>query len=304
VSGDSEQILEAFAVDCRLRGLARPDSQVAYARKFVAGLGNISPAHAGRMELRAFLSQLQSQGLKQSSIAKIFSQLSPFFDFMVEDGLMAANPVPPFKKRYLKAYKEQNSQDIRQLISIEDAGRLVNSILDSRDRAIVLLFLKTGMRLNELLALDVCDVDMLKMEIRLKPTKKRSNRLLFFDHETEEGLRAWLVARKNRNILGGPAMFPSRQGPRLTARGAENVIERHATRVGLHDPGSERLDKRFSPHCCRHWFSTYLYRSGMEERYIAWLRGDAPRGGIAPYIHINPEDVRRAYLAHIPQLGI
>jgi len=42
----------------------------------------------------------------------------------------------------------------------------------------------------------------------------------------------------------------------------------------------------------------------MEERYIAWLRGDAPRGSMAPYIHISPDDVRRSYLAHIPRLGI
>jgi hypothetical protein len=42
----------------------------------------------------------------------------------------------------------------------------------------------------------------------------------------------------------------------------------------------------------------------MEERYIAWLRGDAPRGAMGPYIHIAPEDVRKSYLAHVPRLGV
>jgi integrase/recombinase XerD len=77
-----------------------------------------------------------------------------------------------------------------------------------------------------------------------------------------------------------------------------------ATRIGLHDPASPLLEKRFTPHCARHFFSTWLYRAGMEERYIAWLRGDAPRGAMGPYVHIDPEDVRKSYLAHVPRLGV
>jgi integrase/recombinase XerD len=227
------------------------------------------------------------------------------YEFLVEEGQVQSNPVQPFRKRYIRAYKEQLAQDVRQLISIEDAARLANSVLDSRDKAIIVLLLKTGMRANELLALDVGDVDMRKMEIRLKPTSKRSNRLLFFDAETEEVLQAWLRARKNRSTHGGPALFPSKTSARLSLRGVEREVEKHAARVGLHDPASALLEKRFTPHCCRHWFSTHLYRAGMEERYIAWLRGDAPRGSMGPYIHISPDDVRRSYLlAHIPQLGI
>jgi integrase/recombinase XerD len=277
--------------------------QVCYIREFLSTLSK-SPIEVDRSDLKAFLSVLHDRNLKQTSIDKAFSGLSSFYEFLAEEQMVASNPVQPFRKRYIRTYKEQRSEDIRQLISVEDASRLVSSILDSRDRAIVMLFLKTGMRANELLSLDVGDIDIQKMEIRLKQTSKRSNRLLFFDDETEEVLRYWLLARKNRSIHGGAALFPSKTSARLSLRGVESEVEKHAARVGLHDPKSKLLERRFTPHCCRHWFSTYLYRSGMEERYISWLRGDVPRGSMGPYIHINPEDVRRSYLAHIPQLGI
>ncbi|MGB5101678.1 MAG: tyrosine-type recombinase/integrase [Methanothrix sp.] len=296
-------LLAAFADDCRLRGMKYYAGQVGYSREFLSTLEK-SPLEIDRSDLKAYLTVLQQRNLKQTSIGKIFSALSNFYEFLTEEGLIQANPVQPFRKRYIKIYKEQVAQDVRQLISIEDGSKLVNSILDSRNKAILMLFLKTGMRCNELLALDVGDIDMIKMQIRLKPTTKRSNRLLFFDQETERALQHWLTARKNRNTHGGPALFPSKTSPRLSPREVQVEVEKHAARVGLHDPNSKLLEHRFTPHCCRHWFSTHLYRAGMEERYIAWLRGDAPRGAMGPYIHIDPEDVRRSYLAHIPQLGI
>jgi integrase/recombinase XerD len=297
------ELLADFKEDCQLRGMKFFAGQIGYSREFLSTLDK-SPLEIDRSDLKAYLIMLQQRNLKQTSIDKIFSGLSNFYEFLTEEGLIQTNPVPPFRKRYIRIYKDQIAQDIRQLISVEDASRLVNSILDSRNRAILMLLLKTGMRRNELLALDVGDVDIEKMQIRLKPTTKRSNRLLFFDSETYEVLQHWLIARKNRNTHGGNALFPSKTSSRLSGREAEREVTKHAARVGLHDPSSKRLEHRFTPHCCRHWFSTHLYRAGMEERYIAWLRGDAPRGSMGPYIHINPEDVRRSYLAHIPQLGI
>lgn len=296
-------LIGEFQADCQLRGHKYSGTPLSYIHEFLAGLQK-APEKADRADLKAYLMVLQGRGLKQSSIDKVFSHLSNFYEYLAEENLVSSNPVPPFRKRYVRQYKEQLAQDVRQLISVEDAARLVALILDSRAKAIFMLLFKTGMRANELLALDIEDVNLLKMEIRLKPTSKRSNRLLFFDPETEEVLSAWLQARKNRSTHGGPALFPSKTSPRLSLRGLEVEVEKHAARAGLHDTGSKLLEKRFTPHCCRHWFSTHLYRSGMEERYIAWLRGDSPRGSMGPYVHIDPEDVRRSYLAHIPQLGI
>ena len=296
-------LLDDFRADCQLRGMRYPGTQLSYIQEFLSFLQK-APKEVERTDLKAYLMALQKRGLKQSSIDKVFSYLNNFYEYLAEENLVSSNPVPPFRKRYVRQYKAEISQDVRQLITVEDAARLVNTILDSRDKALFMLLFKTGMRANELLALDVGDVDMIKREIRLKPTSKRSNRLLFFDAETEEVLNAWFLARKNRSTHGGPALFPSKTSQRLSLRGLEVEVEKHAARAGLHDPESKLLEHRFTPHCCRHWFSTHLYRAGMEERYIAWMRGDAPKGSIGVYIHIDPEDVRKSYLAHVPQLGI
>jgi len=295
-------LIDDFAVDCQLRGIRYPKTAIYYIRDFATTCEDLQ--NAGRADLKRYLSILRGRNLKQSSIQKAYTHLSSFYEYLVDEDLVAANPVLSFRKRYLQIYKEQIAQDVRQLISIEDASRLVNSTLDSRDKAILILLFKTGMRANELLALDVGDVDIMKMEIHLKPTAKRSNRLLFFDEETATVLGAWLRARNFRSTLGGDALFTSRTRPRLAITGLERAVSKHAARVGLHDPASPLLEKRFTPHCARHFFSTWLYRAGMEERYIAWLRGDAPRGAMGPYVHIDPEDVRKSYLAHVPRLGV
>ena len=87
----------------------------------------------------------------------------------------------------------------RQLISIEDMARLVNSEMDIRNKAIIILLAKTGIRRNELIILDVSDVDLVEMRIKLKPTAKRSNRIVFFDAEAAFVLKRWLKIRENRN---------------------------------------------------------------------------------------------------------
>jgi integrase len=113
---------------------------------------------------------------------------------MVDEHLMAANPVAPFRQRYLRQYKDNGSEP-RQLISIDQAAMLINSVLHSRDKAFLTLLFKTGMRLGELCSLDVGDLDLQDMSLVLKPTAKRSNRQLFFDHETARMLQAWLTSR-------------------------------------------------------------------------------------------------------------
>jgi integrase/recombinase XerD len=80
-------------------------------------------------------------------------------------------------------------------------------------------------------------------------------------------------------------------------------MRKAGSRAGIHDPDGP-LEERFSAHCCRHWFTTHLLRAGMERSYVQWLRGDAIREAVDIYFHVDPEDVRREYLAHIPQLGI
>jgi len=159
------------------------------------------------------------------------------------------------------------------------------------------------MRVGELTSLDVTDVDLDKGEVTLKIKKKRSNRVLFLDNEALEVLQRWLAARKNRKGAEEQALFLSKIEKRITGRSVEEIIEKHAERVGLHNPGA-RLQERFTPHCCRHWFVTHLLRAGMSRDFVKELRGDTRGEAIDIYNHIDKKELRESYLAHIPQLGI
>jgi integrase/recombinase XerD len=159
------------------------------------------------------------------------------------------------------------------------------------------------MRVGELTSLDVSDIDLDKGEVTLKFKKKRTNRVLFLDNEAIAVLQRWLSARKNRKGAEDQALFLSKIGKRIKKRSIEEIIEKHAERLGLHIPGA-RLEDRFTPHCCRHWFVTHLLRAGMSRDFVKELRGDTRGEAIDIYNHIDKKELRESYLAHIPQLGI
>jgi integrase/recombinase XerD len=302
---NSNDLIQKFHEDCNLRGMVSTMDYIYRANEYCAFLEakGKNPLTADRDDLRAFLSRLKERGLKFKTIDRIYSCLSAFYEFLIIDGLVEYNPILPFRKYYLRRYKNDSDSEIRKLISVEDASKLVNSILDSRDKCILVLLFKTGMRVGELTSLDVSDVDLNKGEVTLKLKKKRSNRCLFLDNEAIDVLERWLAARKNRKGAEDQALFLSKIGTRITKRSVEELIEKHAERLGLHNPGA-RLEERFTPHCCRHWFVTHLLRAGMPRDFVKELRGDTRGEAIDIYNHIDKKDLRESYLAHVPQLGI
>jgi len=294
--------LEAFARDLELQGRSKSymNTVLWETKRYLSWSKG---ATESRETLLAYLADMRTKGRRQSTIERAFSNLSVYFDYLIEIGEIQQNPVVLIKKRYLKNYKDEVRQ--RQLISIEDAAKMVRATIDTRDRAILLLFLKTGIRRGELISLDIADIDLPGQKILLKPTAKRSNRIVFFDDEVELSLRRWMTARETRyRKRGESALFISNKGTRLQTAAIDSLVRVAASRVGLHDSASERIEDKFTPHCCRHWFTTHLLRAGMRREYVQWLRGDAIREAVDIYYHIDPEDVKCAYLACIPQLGI
>jgi integrase/recombinase XerD len=208
------------------------------------------------------------------------------------------------RKRYVRQYKDTRaSPSTRQLISVDEMKTLLNSILDTRDKAIITVLAKTGIRRGELISIDVEDINWTENSITLKPKAKRSNRTVFFDDETARILKRWIVLRGQREPKT-KALFIGETGTRLNRNGVYTTVTKHAQRVGLHNPTSDKLEDHYSPHCCRHWFTTHLRRAGMTREFIQELRGDRRRDAIDIYDHIDKEELREAYLAHIPQLGI
>jgi integrase/recombinase XerD len=302
---NASNLIQRFQEDCELRGMVSTIDYVYRVKEYCAFLEarGKNPLNANRDDLRAFLAQLKTRELKFETIKGFFTSLSAFYEFLIMDGQVEFNPILPFRKYYLLRYKNGNDSENRKLISVEDASRLVNSILDTRDRCILVLLFKTGMRVGELTSLDVDDIDLNKGEVTLKLKKKRTNRVLFFDNEAITVLERWIVARKNRKGAESHALFLSKTGTRITKRTVENAIEKHAERLGMHKPGA-RLEDRFTPHCCRHWFVTHLLRAGMSRDFVKELRGDARGEAIDIYNHIDKKELRESYLAHVPQLGV
>lgn len=302
---NANDLIQRFHEDCNLRGMVSVMDYIYRTKEYCDFLNarGKNPINADKEDLRAFMARLKARGLKFKTIDRIYSCLSAFYEFLIIDGLVEFNPILPFRKYYLRRYKNDNDSEIRKLISVEDASRLVNSILDSRDKCILVLLFKTGMRLGELTSLDVRDIDLDKGEVTLKLKKKRSNRVLFLDNEAITVLDRWLAARKNRKGAEDQALFLSKIGTRISNRSVEEIIEKHAERVGLHNPGA-RLEDRFTPHCCRHWFVTHLLRAGMSRDFVKELRGDTRGEAIDIYHHIDKKELRESYLAHIPQLAV
>lgn len=299
-------LISQFKSDCELRGMASTDDYVRCAREFTSFISERGKdvLNIHKDDLKAFLAKMKEKKLRQRTIDRKLVCLSTFYTFLIDEEYLTSNPILPFRRRYLKNIDTKNDGEIRQIISVSDASRLVNSILDTRDRAIVVLLLKTGLRRAELAGLDISDINLEKGELRLKPTAKRSNRQLFIDEEAIRTLSKWLQVRKTRKGAANSAIFISRKGSRLCPDQIERLVEKHASRVGLHDPQSERLEEHFGPHCCRHWFTTHLIRSGMPRDFVKELRGDARHEAIDIYNHIDKKELWESYLAHIPQLGI
>ncbi len=308
---DETRIIEEFCQDCRDRHLteetiSRYKSPLKIFIRFLQEKG-LTILDVDKHVLKDFIHYRRAQGIDQKTLENNFTALSTFYEFLSFEGYTNTNPILPVRKRYLKRYKDENDTDEsqRKLISIEEMGMLINSILSVRDKAVVTLLAKTGIRRGELVSIDIQDIDWIKQTITLKKKmfKKRSNRVVFFDDECTRALKKWIIQREKLDVKTD-ALFTNEYGTRLNRNGVYNLVTKYATSVRLHNPKSDRIEDHFSPHNCRHWFTTWLRRNSMPREFIQMLRGDKRRDAIDIYDHIDRDELRKAYLACIPQLGI
>jgi len=302
-------LIMKFCDDCELRSMSDESirsykSSLTIFSEHLANKG-INLEDIDMQALEGFLRYLKyDRGVKHKTVESYFTALSSFYDYLVFKELTNVNPVLPFMKRYLKRYKEDYDDPVRKLLSIEEMSRLVNSIMDPRDKSIAILLAKTGVRRGELLRMDVDDLNWGDYSITMKPTRKRSNRVVFFDDECAMILRRWLRVREKLGPKTEALFISYETSERLSRNGVYNAVVKYARRLGFHNPESPRLEDHFGPHCFRHWFTTWLLRNRMQREYVKELRGDTRGEAIDIYHHIDRENLRRTYLACMPKLGI
>ena len=303
-----QQLIEGFLRDCELRRLStesiRGYKSVLQIVSKVLRKKGLCISKLNNQCLKEVLQFLAGRKFAYSTLVWYFTALSGFCDYLIWEGMAQANPVSPFRKRYIRQYKNQYDPE-RKLISVEEMAMLINSVMDPRDKAILTLLAKTGIRRGELIRTDLDEIDWVNQSIQLKPHPKRSNCTVFFDDETSRILRRWVQVRQNLNVEPKcKALFINAQGGRLKKNGVYNMVTKYAERVGLHNPKSKRMEDHFTPHCFRHWLTTNLRRNGMRREMIQELRGDARNEAVDIYDHIDKKELKRAYIAAIPILGI
>jgi integrase/recombinase XerD len=304
------ELIARFKDDCFIRGLSNHTvegyiSSLNLLSSFLKDKG-YSILTVDRKVLREYIAFLRESNISDKTIQNRVSAFSSLYDYAVYENLINRNVVLDIRRRYLRSYKLNDSDGgRRKIISVKDMAMFLDSIIDIRDKTIALLLAKTGIRRTELINIDVDDIDWDMMSITRKKTHKRSNRVVFFDFETSRVLKQWLDRRSACARDGCNALFVSyTTGKRVDRNGVYNSFINWAIKSGLHNPKSKKVCGRFTPHCCRHWFTTHLRRAGMSREFIMELRGDKLHDAMDVYYHIDKEELRKSYLACIPQLGV
>ena len=290
-------LVEGFVEYCRAKGLTQHTIETyrSNVRTFLQACKK--PLNVKLDGLKGFLAELRAQDKAASTLKGYFAAINAFYDYLAFSGAMSSNPVIPFWRRYLARLRTRG--ECRQLISVEDMRLLISSIHDILDQALIMVLAKTGMRRGELLLMKVENLDFRNNIIWIPETAKRTNRTAFIDGELAAVLRKYLSWRKER--ARSEWLWISKHGGRIHKDYPGKVLAAQGAALGLHTPGGP-LNQRLTCHCLRHFFTSWLFRAGMNPEYIKWLRGDAVKDAWEIYNHINPEAVRKEYLLRMPGL--
>jgi site-specific recombinase XerD len=212
--------------------------------------------HIGRHDIEAFVEQEQERGLKITSVRTRLHALYAFIRFLSNDDL-----VDP--QLLLRKVKLKMPQRLPRAIALEDIIKLVSVIDDVRDRAMILLLLRTGMRIGELLKLQVNDVDLEARLVKIYEGEKNYiGRVVYFSDDAREALIGWLKQRNRHKSH----LFYSQGRSCFTYNGARMMFVKYLRRAGLEHKG-------YTLHCLRHSFATELLNAGMRIECLQQLLG-------------------------------
>jgi tyrosine recombinase XerC len=232
------------------------------------------------LALRKYLAVLKEKSLGSRSVARHLSTLRSFFKFLTREGYLKTNPI-------LSLLSPKLDKHLPAFLTEEEVLRLIESSLPKdemgqRDRAILETVYSTGIRISELVGLNLEDVDFIGCIIKVMG-KGKKERIVPIGDKAIGAIRCYLDSREK----SGLAVFLNKRGGRITDRGVRNIVKKYIAIAGI--------KKGVSPHTLRHSFATHLLNRGADLRSVQELLGHANLSTTQIYTHLTTEKLKGVY---------
>lgn len=234
------------------------------------------------VSVRSYLAHLARRRLRRSSIARHLSALRTFFRYLMREQIVESNPArsvaTPKREKHLPPVMQP--PDVVLLLEQVDT----TAPLGLRDRAFLELLYASGLRISELVGIDLDDIELRARLVKVHG-KGSKERIVPFGSKAEEALRGWLAVRQATSEE--EALFVNYRGERISARSVRRLFDRYARAAAL--------QAGISPHTLRHSFATHLLNAGADLRGIQELLGHASLSTTQKYTHLSDRELIKIY---------
>ncbi len=232
------------------------------------------------LDFRRFLAHLRQGQLRPRTLARKLSSLRSFFRFLHREGLIDQNPAllvmtPKLDKPLPKFLSEQ---EMVRLLEIPPADTLTGL----RDRAILETLYSSGIRVSELVGLNLDSVDMISNVVKVEG-KGKKERLVPIGQKAQVAIAVYLKKRKSNQR----AVFLNKSGSRLTDRSVRNIVNKYILKASI--------QLHVYPHMFRHSFATHLLDRGADLRSVQELLGHSNLSTTQIYTHVTTDRLKRVY---------
>ncbi len=249
-----------------------------------------------RYALRAYLAWLVELGYVRPSVVRKLSTLRTFLRWLIREKELDKDPLPRrgVMKREARLPRFLSEDDAASLVEAPDASRN----LGARDKAMLELLYAGGLRVSELAGLDLRDVAIETMEVRVRG-KGGKERVVLMGASARDAVAHYVRHVRPglvRSPRAGGALFLNRYGTRLSARSIQEKVRRYSAAVGL--PSGVHT------HTLRHSFATHMLDGGADLRVVQELLGHSSPATTQIYTHVSGAQARRVYLGAHPRAGL
>ncbi|MCS6860219.1 MAG: site-specific tyrosine recombinase XerD [Abditibacteriales bacterium] len=253
---------------------------------FLTGLKRSSFAEADEGTVLRYLKQLRERGLADTSVARKLSALTTLYRFLVRERRLDADPTANLESA-------QVARRLPQTLTLAEVEKILSSplpftVLGVRDKAMLELLYATGLRVSELIGLNVNDVNLEAGFLRCIG-KGNKERIVPVGAAARKALTDYLSFSRPQlaERTGERALFLTVRGRRFCRGNVQQLLQRHAQRAGI--------TRRISPHVFRHTFATHLLEHGADLRSIQEMLGHADIATTQVYTHVSTEQLKEVY---------